>query len=540
MNIQTELQNAGLLYDRSVGYPITLPYNRDKITIAPNDTVTAGLMNLKFKHLYDNFLYLYKSCKISSNIIPISSSGTAGVSAYGTQATWYRNLSTSQFDPFATVGLAKLDQINLLIGINNTEENRYSLIASTGTDIITINSDKTETTFTTVLCAETYDTETETGVYFQNISDLAFGPDNSLLVLDTGAHNLYKYNATGYINSDTVLKDRLFFQKVIGGYGTIYDKLEFNTPTSVCAHDKSIFVLDTGNTCVKRYNEILNWTHTYGLQRDLLSAYPMKIRADANGNIYILTDDLSILRYSNDFTDKSIISLSSIVMDSETFTDIVFSKSDNNIFYVVSDKNIYKKFVNLPQETVGRYLLYLHKFNQTANIHGFASLATEGGDRNILYTTQGTPTAHGLFTAFFDNINSYDVLTIPDFDVYNYDDIKMENEEYVQSWVFNKSISKLITNHMRLRDQIIGKFLFSRDNRSNLVFKFTRYLTVKERANNFFQTTINNFIGKDEVFQNAVVNRCLDEIYNIQANLLNTLKDEVIYAPLSGAVITLN
>jgi len=537
MNIQTEFNNSGLLYDRFIGYGINLPYNLEKVVIAPNDTVTAGLVNLKLKHLYDNFLYLYKSCKISSNIIPVSSTAIAGVSSSSNAATWCRNLSTSQFDPFATVALNKLDNINTLIAANNTEENRYSMFASTGRDIITINSDKNETSFAVVLSSESYDTEFYTAINFQQVSDLSFGPNNSLLVIDLSAHILYQYDATGYLNSDTVLKNRLFFKKSIGGLGTIYDKLEFLNPNSICSHENTVYVLDAGNACVKTYNENLNWQATYGLQRDLLSTNPIKIRVDSSGNLYILNGNLTIFKYDSEFKTKTVISLTGTSVEPETFRDIVFSQSDDNIFYVVSDKNVYKKFVNLPLETVGRYLLYLYKFNTPQLIRGFTSISNGGGDRNILYSTYNNT---GTFASFFDNANLYDVLTIPDFDVYTFDEIKLDNEEYVQSWVFNKSISKLLLNLMRLRDQIIGKFLFSRDSRGNLVFKFTRYLTIEERNSTFFQSDIEGFVGKDEVFQNAVVNRCFTDIYNIQANLLDALRDEVVYRPLSGAIITLS
>jgi hypothetical protein len=537
MNIQTEFNNSGLIYDRFIGYSINLPYNLEKVLIAPNDTVTAGLVNLKLKHLYDNFLYLYKSCKISSNIIPVSSTAIAGVSSSSNAATWYRGLSTSQFDPFATVTWDKLDDIHTLIATNNTEENRYSMFASTGKDIITINSDKNETSFVVVLSSESYDTEFYTAINFQEVSDLSFGPNNSLLIIDLSAHTLYQYDATGYFNSDTVLKNRLFFRKSIGGRGTIYNKLEFLNPNSVCSYQNTIYVLDAGNTCVKTYDENLNWQATYGLQRDLLSTFPVKIRADNYGDVYILNNNLTIFKYDSNLRNKTVISLTGTSVEPETFRDIVFSQSDHNIFYVVSDKNVYKKFVNLPLETVGRYLLYLYKFNTPQLIRGFASISNGGGDRNILYSTYNNT---GTFASFFDNANLYDILTIPDFDVYTFDEIKLDNEEYVQSWVFNKSISKLLLNLMRLRDQIIGKFLFSRDSRGNLVFKFTRYLTVDERNSTFFQSDIEGFVGKDEVFQNAVVNRCFTDIYNIQANILNVLRDEVIYRPLSGAIITLS
>lgn len=539
MNIQEIFNNSGLIYDRFIGYQLELPYNWEHIRIAPNDTVTAGLVNLKIQHLYDNFLYLYKSCKIASNLIPLSSTAIAGVSALHNEFTWYYGMSSQQFQPLSSVGLADLDNVNFIFGTNNPESQRFNLLATTGYKLILLNSDKNQSSISVVLSTTDYNYETPTGVNFGYINDIIKGPDNSILIVDLSAHKIFKYDGAGLYTDDNILANKLFFQKVIGGFGNIYDKFEFNSPRSACSFNNNIYILDSGNLCVKKYDENLNWEYTYNIQRDLLSAFPMRIRNDMQGNFYILSNNNYLLKYNNNFSTKTIVSLSSIVNDNEVFNDLQFSQTDSNIFYIKSNKNIYKKFVSLPQETIGKYLFYLFNYTTPQTVFGFTTIPFYDGinDRNIVYTRNGnTP----MFNSFYDNANLYDILTIPDFDVYTAQEIAINENEYVQSWVFNKAISKLILNHMRLRDQIIGKFLFNRDTKGNLVFRFTRYLTVEERASIYFQTEIDNFIGKDEVFQNAVVNRCLQNIYNIQDNLLNILKDEVNKAPGENTIIYLN
>ena len=59
MNIKEEFSNEGLIYNRYLGENIELPFSFNDISVQPNDTVSADLINLKFDHLYDNFLYLY-------------------------------------------------------------------------------------------------------------------------------------------------------------------------------------------------------------------------------------------------------------------------------------------------------------------------------------------------------------------------------------------------------------------------------------------------------------------------------------------------
>jgi hypothetical protein len=102
-------------------------------------------------------------------------------------------------------------------------------------------------------------------------------------------------------------------------------------------------------------------------------------------------------------------------------------------------------------------------------------------DRNLI-VSKNPATSAQIIGAFYDNINLYDNLSIPNFDIYDMDDIKIAPEEYVQSWVLNKSLAKIIANHLRLVGQLIGKFQFKFDSRGNSIFQFTRYLTAAEKA----------------------------------------------------------
>ena len=69
---------------------------------------------------------------------------------------------------------------------------------------------------------------------------------------------------------------------------------------------------------------------------------------------------------------------------------------------------------------------------------------------------------------FRDNINLYDILAVRDFDIYTFDQIKVSGDEYLQNWVINKALAKMIVNLMKYRDQLIGKFIAKQDVRSNV------------------------------------------------------------------------
>lgn len=536
MDIQDVIDQKSLIYDRFVDYDIKLPYDFESIKIQPNEIVSANSINQKLRFLYDNFLYLYRNTKISSSIIPVSSSATCGVSSLSNTFTWRRNLSTSEFVPFSNIGFPGYDKFDYVYAVQNRELKRYTLFCSSSSYFVAFNSNNADTTFNYAISSTDYNTEFQTNINFEKISYMVEGSQDNLFILDQGANKLYKYNIKGFKTDDAVLNDRLFFEKAIGGYGDILDKLEFNSPNSVNYFNNKIYVYDQNNKCVKIYDEDLSWQKTIGLQKDLNKKQVTRMKNDNFGNFYFIVDNNFIYKYDNGFNFTETIQLTSVKDVGEIYNDIVFSKSDNNIFYIISNKNVHKRFVSYPYYDVGIYLFYLWGFNTPYEIKSFTTTISEDSDRNILFIKTPSNNA-SIFSSFFDNKNLYDVLSIPNFDIYTYDEIKVDYEEYVQSWVFNKAFSKLILNHMRLRDEIIGKFLFQRDNLNNIIFNFTRYLLPEERNSILFQSDINFYVGQNEIFSNSTFNRCLEKLYTVQSNLLSILTHEVKKDPLNTIVL---
>jgi hypothetical protein len=532
MNITTEFSSRGLIYDRYANQSLELPYNLDQLKIQPNDTVTNDVVNLKLEHLYDNFLYLYKNCKISSNYLPVSASAILGFTDPSGVFSWSRALSSSQF--YSVTGVSLADTKSFFV-IKNNELPVYTMFCSNGTDLYVIKNDINDSTVNFSFSSNTYNPEKITNVNFENIVRITNGPNNTLLILDTATNTLYQYDASGFYVNDTVLIDRLIFLRFLGGFGSIIDKLSFNKPEDVVTYNQNIYVLDSGNLCIKKYDENLNWVKTYRLIKDFKDIETKRLKADASGTFYVLTNQNTILKYTNDFQTKEIIYLETLE-SSETAIDIIFSSYDSNTFYIITNQNVYKRFLTNYTQDVGKYLLYNFSYNNSQTLCCFATISFLQGDKTFLISKNGNTQTIG---SFYDNANLYDILTIPDFDVYGLSSIQIKNEEYVQSWVINKCLSKIVLNHMRLRDQIIGKFLFVKDSRGNVIFDFTRYLTPSERQSILFNSDITYLTGQNEVVSNAVLNRCIEKIYNIQSNLLNILKDEQVLTPSLNATVFL-
>lgn len=529
MNISLELKKEGLIYDRYLGEPLSLPYSFEEIKFQPNDTISSDLVNLKFKHLYDNFIYLYQNTLLASNVIPVSCTAIAGLTASSTNFTWYRGVSSRNFAPLSNnpslVGIDKTQTMHL---IKNNDFDRYSLITSNGKSIVVFNFDSEATYISKVFTQNEVDQNY--GVPFQNICDFDVYGDY-LFVLDCDLNRVIKYDASGFTGLNTATNNRLLYVDSIGNYGTYIAKTDFNDPSGLTIANSSIYVLDAGNKSIKKFDTNLNWQYTHRLYKDFLSSYPVDIGSDVNGNIYVATLDFKLFVYDKNIENKKVYDLDPLLGSDEIVRSLDFSKSDSNVFYITTNKNIYKKLVNKPYSTVGKYLLYLYKYDiPDEQITSFATAPTLNldSDRNIMFSVSGNV---GKFGNFYDNLNLFDVLALRDFDIYGIDELKFTNEEYLQSWVFNKNLSKLILNHMRLRDEIIGKFIASKDYLGNIFFKGTRYLVPSELDDMFFEQDITYFIGANELITSNIVNRPFYKIYKIQEALARILGAEIIRKP---------
>jgi len=519
---------------RYLTFKLELPYNLNDVLFQPNDTVSNDLINLKLKHIYDNFIYLYNSSLISSNVIPVSCTAVAGITANSTSFRWNKNINTSLLIPISSNNnLFGLDNTNLLYLIKNNDLDKYSVLMGTTSSFTAFNFDS-QASYLTFAFANN---EVDPGfnVYYQSITAMET-IDYNLFVLDCKLNKVVKYDASGLYTDDIITQNSIRYLNSLGNFGPANSKLEFNSPTGLTTFNKNLYVLDSGNKCVKLYDVNLNWLYTYRLVIDLKDYISLDIASDSLGNIFILTNK-KLFKYSNDFQTKEIFDLENI-FPGEIFSKIVFSKVNKDVFYLVSNLNVYKKFASTPADTVGKYLLYLFNYNiPNDRITGFSSAPTENGDRNVLFTLSNNT---GKMGNFFDNLNLYDILRARNFDIYSFDQIKLNSEEYFQNWVFNKAISKLLINHMRFRDQIIGKFVGSQDGNGNIKFENTRYLLPNELDTIFFEQDISNYLGANELTTTSIINRIIKKLFKIQDSLRNVLEAEVTNNPGLSKPVYLN
>ena len=459
--------------------------------------------------------------------------------------SWYYNLTGTTFSSFSSTSGLNIDKSPVLNVQYNVELGKYVLFTSSGSaltiftsatgDRRTIFNDLTSNDFTIptnfTLALSTNTVFNGSNINWGNIVDITFGSEYNMYVLDMSANRIVRFDASGFLTNDNVLKNILVYKNSIGGLGSFTDNTKFRNPNSITYYNDNVYVLDAGNSCIKQYDKNLNWLITYRLFSDFLTAGPIQINYDSTGDIYVLNNNWTAYKYNSNFTKKQILNftaLSGLSGSNEQIKRLVFSQTDSNVFYLATSKNFYKKFVNNPNDTIGKYLLSDLNINTNEQFTAFSTLSTTSNgttyDYNFVFSNNS---GIGKIFLFKDYLNITNILTDNVFDVYPLSSITINPDEYLQNWVINKSISKLLMNHIRLRDNISSKFLFQKSNLGDILLAGSRYLLPNELDSIYFNQDVTNFIGLNEIFQNNIVNRPFETIFNIQTNLLSALAPDV-------------
>jgi hypothetical protein len=177
-------------------------------------------------------------------------------------------------------------------------------------------------------------------------------------------------------------------------------------------------------------------------------------------------------------------------------------------------------YITKPHDTIGTFSLYRFGVYPDAILCSdtVPSFGTPGMDNLYIFITKSSSTWL-LQTQEFSNYVS--VLTLDNFPVYTKNEILIDKQEYVQTWVFNKAFNKLILNNLRLKDKIKGRFTGVYDSQNNPLLSGTLYFLLNDLDLTAYQITPDHFVGNNEALSSVVINRCLQKIYNLQVSMIS-------------------
>ena len=518
--INQEYSNLNLEFDRIVSDSIQLNNQYEDIQISANELAINDTLNIKIGKLYENFLQMYGLTKLTNNNILGNYAGSFG--NYNNQLQWSSStVNTSGARINVNIGLPDLDNITVWESISASKYNNGILnVMSDGTSLIFLQTDFNNTTVTPIL--STQKSNDLSNYLYTNISDIAIDNSNNLLVLDSGQNNLYLYDISGFFNNDNVKHNTRYLKNVIGGFGDKYGKNKFNNPVAIESVNGINFVLDSGNDCIKIYDKDLNWLDTVIFKNLFIDYPPIDFYIDSNFKCYIITSNSYILVI--DLTTKthiSTIDYTTLLGVGETFKRIKGSDFNDNVYYVLTNFNIIKRYKSRDDAEIGRFFPNNSQYITATQLQEINIIGTVGYD-NIGCFCLNEINA-GVFLNFNETNNLISILDNDDFQIYTLNDIKIQREEYSQYWVFNKTILKLYNDHILLLNQIKKQFTFYWDGYNNLYFESLGYVTVYDTIRNDVQLNYNYFMGMNENFQSDVMNRCLGSIWKLQKVILGLI-----------------
>ena len=222
------------------------------------------------------------------------------------------------------------------------------------------------------------------------------------------------------------------------------------------------------------------------------------------------------------FKNVTSVAFSNFLQSGESIKNIFTSKNFTNVYYITTNYNIWKFYASKPKNPIGKYTLYRLGLPATDTYsYGSSVSGTDTGTDSVYILSLRSSDNVRRIVKAIDSENYADVLTLPDFPVYTLDEIKLKPGEYTQAWVINKAIQKLVLNHIRLKDKIIGRFYGRYDERNNLLLHGFFYFLLKDLDLTGYTITLDHFAGNNEALLNTVINRGLEKVYNVQSLMIS-------------------
>lgn len=597
-NIEDELNKSQFYKDRVLSEDLTLPYSLNDILIGVNEPVKASVLNNTINKLYDNLLYIYSNCYIANNIIPNNFKGWFGCpriyknKKYEVgEFKW--NLPTSPIPsdfsykeeevPSNSININLINNIRDAVVFKNNDI--FYLFAITTNVYVPLGSDynadrlvcfKIETTATGYKiqqiintfyiddkASQDIDTFDSNGnrksdltysndLVFKNLKSIACDNNRFLYVLDSIGNHVYVYDVYGIINNDKLFNNRLLLYKILGDDDALGDSnIKFISPTTIKSYENKLFVIDPGDDSIKIFDSDLNWYKTIG-NLNFKNQIPADFVYDnVNNCYYILTIDGTIIKYDVDFYDNIKISTNIVLSDDEQCIKMYISYNNSNVMYILTTRNIYKKFITKLEKNIGTFLFHqynviddktnywnyntnlweqdtktwyiedleddLNYFDITIKCLAFCPNTVDYDDIFVVINSRILICQEDInYYSLFTTTNEYTDYVV-DFDLYNKDDILID-DEYVQALTYNKMLYKINKNIDILYEKIGFYPIANYDNYNNLIIKTLDYCDLNSNYD------LGLKIYDNENVNINTINRIITLIYNKLEYLLDKIQ----------------
>lgn len=530
---------------------LQLPYSKQDVQIEMNELVNFTTINTKLSYLHTNLLYVYSKMFFGETDVPYEYDKIACISTTTGQYGWYTtsNYSSFGYSKFSNSttlsSYSDLDNLKRIVVVPFNDNRGFSIFGITDTHLVALTSSNGLSGLSITLYTDVIDNFSSEKC--QNLQDLTFD-GQYLYVTDSsinGGGQVFKYDITSYYTNDRAFSFNRFLVKPIGGLGGKSDFNKFKNCTVIGSKSGVILVADSGNNAIKVFDSNFVWLYTIALPRGSYTVLDIKYRP-IDSQYYVLTKNESTGQFLLFIYNESFKYVERVIFEDVlngvidgSFTRMLLSEQDSNVFYVTTNTTIYKKFFSKPSKTFA--IFNRAKFGQnpikTWNFEtikwslnnkvwnaGQVSDNLKFGDIGILPTNTEVDSIFALAGSaifhFNDRTRFNTVLREPKIPYYNLNEVLLEFTENVQALTFNKEIYKMYSNILQLKNTLKGKFNFIYNNYGDLEYQNYIYFLDHEIDLLNVETDFNTRINDNEIIQAGTANKIFTRIYELHEAIL--------------------
>jgi len=345
--------------------------------------------------------------------------------------------------------------------------------------------------------------------------------ENSLYISDEGRNNIVRLNISGFTTNDDHRNTKYYETEIIGGEGEIRDNYSFDKPKIIDFYNNYLYVLDQGNESIKIYDKDLGYVKTLRKHQTYNTYPPASIKV-YNNNFYWLTKDGTLLIFDLDLNllrQKSIA-----VNNTDEFIDLIISPVNNN-FYVLTKNNIYKYYTDT-EVIIGKFNLEPYNINYSDITFKFFNYIETIDKKDVIYVYSNN-NGRGVLFVFEEDEFFFELLSDYNFQIFSKDELHLKKEEFASSFAYNKSINKILKNTLQLRNFVYRKINSQMLRDGSFKFNGVTYFSENDLNITNYKTSMNNYIGTNEIFSRAVINRVLNEVFILQSLLLKLFQSNI-------------
>jgi len=571
-NINTDIINSTKFLDRTIYTKLETSYTLDDLLFKPNEIINKNSINFKLNLLYENFIDLFRFTKINDPLVPTQFEAYAVLSAVNgvepgqvgnTEFEWVSSdvrFISGALDP-SLVPLSSYNQpfrdssnINTIAVRSKKIPDEYTYFVSTSANIFGYQIDDKNTKFDFVLSA------TGVGIddllKFSDITSIAADKENNIFYInDKGSRQVYKTDIKTITNIDrTGIRD-LKLLNVIGGKGN--DNTNFNENTYVEYGDGNVYVYDKEDKVIKKFNDDFVFKTKYVNVELFTNNEFVSMTYNPTFNLlYVLTSTYKVVVLNaNNFNEVDRYSFDSnpfeieipILLAFELPNKIIFSENDSNVYYLQTNKNLYKYFVNSQSKKIERFSIdvqfdavglwntvfdkfssYEVKWDNLPDFDRFTigsngtqiiGSDTNENDKMIVWSNRR------LFS-FLEQNDKITLLNTTDPNFYRRSEILIESE-FFNNITFNSTIYRHLYNLNLFSSNLNKKLLAEFDpviDEGYLRFKEFLELTYNDKKQLDITDQKQFFVGVNETLNGNTLNRVINNLYEYQNKVIEVVK----------------